>query len=409
MKTIWKIRKNLKTKTHISILITLTIISLFFNTNTVLGFDLVCQIIQTNGYPCEIYQVNTEDGYILSLYRIPPKKMNSIPFVLMHGIIGSSADFALLGKKRSLGSILHDNDYDVWLPSARGTTYSKRHRSLESNDNKFWDFSWHEIGYYDLAAVIDFILEKTNQTKVHYVGHSQGSTVCMVLLTEKPEYNDKIATASFLAPVAYLSHLLSPPLRILATKMSDIEQLTRRLNLYEILPTSALNQLGGHLFCAPGLATQSLCILSTYLVVGFSDYELDRNVLPKILETTPAGISAKQLLHFGQAIYSGKFQQYDYGSKQKNFNHYQQKTPPEYNLKNIRIPLYLFYGTKDYIMVKQDVMILASQLKNAKVSVIELRGFNHIDLLYSTEAYRFIYKRILANTKNYLQNNKIIS
>lgn len=30
---------------------------------------------------------------------------------------------------------------------------------------------------YDLPATIDFIVQKTGQEKIHYVGHSQGTTI----------------------------------------------------------------------------------------------------------------------------------------------------------------------------------------------------------------------------------------
>lgn len=61
-----------------------------------------------------------------------------------------------------------------------GNTYSRRHISLNPNDPKFWDFSWHEIGIYDIPATIDYILQQTNQTKLSYVGHSQGVTAMYV-------------------------------------------------------------------------------------------------------------------------------------------------------------------------------------------------------------------------------------
>ncbi|KAL5287226.1 hypothetical protein ACFFRR_008258 [Megaselia abdita] len=319
--------------------------------------DLVCQEIQIHDYPCESYEVLTEDGYVVTLHRIPPRNLTYArelkPFILMHGLIGSAADFILSGKQRSLGCMLHEKGYDVWLPNARGTTYSKRHMHFDSSSESFWNFTWHEIGYYDLPATIDFITNKTGHNKLHYVAHSQGSTIFLVMLSERPEYNEKIVSASLLAPVAFLANLESPPLRLMASESEKIETLLNHLGLHELFPSTALNQLGGHLFCGKGAPTQNLCILVTYLSVGFSDYEMDRSLFPKIFETTPAGISRKQFQHFGQLINSGKFQKFDYKSKEENYRRYGRKSPPEYNLRNIRVPVNLYYGNKDFLMAKQ--------------------------------------------------------
>lgn len=73
--------------------------------------------------------------------------------------------------------------------------------------NGYWDFSWFEMGIYDQPAVIDYILQQTTSEKLHYIAVSQGTTALMVLLSEKPEYNEKIHIASMLAPVGYLSHV----------------------------------------------------------------------------------------------------------------------------------------------------------------------------------------------------------
>ncbi|XP_055857317.1 lipase 3 [Episyrphus balteatus] len=365
--------------------------------------DLVCQIIESNHLPCENHEVLTPDGYKLSVHRIPPKNTttNLKPFILMHGLIGSAADFVLSGRDRSLGCMLHERGYDVWLPNARGTTYSKRHSEFDSSMPDFWNFTWHEIGYYDLPSIIDHVTEQTGHEKMHYVAHSQGSTIFLVMLSERPEYNDRIISASLLAPVAFLSNLMSPPLRIMAAESEKIEALLNHLGLHELFPSTALNQLGGHLLCGKGVPTQSLCILVMYLSVGFSEFEMDRGLFPKIFETTPAGISRKQFQHFGQLINSGKFQQFDYKSKQENYRRYKRKTPPEYNLRNVRVPLNLFYGNKDFLNAKKDVIRLTLQLKNTPFTLTEIRGFNHIDLLYSTEAPRYIYRKIISDTKRY--------
>ncbi|XP_039954266.1 lipase 3 [Bactrocera tryoni] len=370
--------------------------------NTAVSSDLVCRIITTNQYACERHLVRTADGYELTLHRIPPKNTTQKypPFILMHGLIGSAADFVLPGRKRSLGCILHEQGYDVWLANARGTTYSKRHSHMDSSNSSFWNFSWHEIGYYDLPAIVDYVRTTTGQQQVHFVAHSQGSTVFFVLLSERPEYNEKFASASLLAPVAFLANIRSPPFKIMTAKIEEIEVLLNHLGLYELFPSTALNQLGGHLLCSQDAPTQNLCLLFTFLTVGFSEYQMDRSLFPRILETTPAGISRNQFKHFGQLIRTGKFQKYDYQSKEENLRQYKRQIPPDYNLRNVRVPLHLFVGTRDLLLTKEDAIRLTKELKNAKYTLHELRGFNHIDLLYSSMAPRFIYKKIVNNAKN---------
>ena len=69
-------------------------------------------------------------------------------------------------------------------------------------------FSWHESGVYDTAATIDYILKNTGLEKVSLIGHSMGATIELVLLSMKPEYNNKVNVAMSFAPVAIFTHLL---------------------------------------------------------------------------------------------------------------------------------------------------------------------------------------------------------
>ena len=54
--------------------------------------------------------------------------------------------------------------------------YSHDHLFYDLNDKeqskKYWDFSWAEIGKYDIPAAIDHILETTSHQKLNYVGYS---------------------------------------------------------------------------------------------------------------------------------------------------------------------------------------------------------------------------------------------
>jgi hypothetical protein len=71
-------------------------------------------MVVTNGYPLETYRVNTEDGWALSLYRIPhgrfrnTQRGNKPLAYLHHGITLSSACFTALNPNESLAFILAD-------------------------------------------------------------------------------------------------------------------------------------------------------------------------------------------------------------------------------------------------------------------------------------------------------------
>lgn len=107
-----------------------------------------------------------------------------------------------------------DAGYDVWLANSRGNHYSRNHTTLNPDSSKeFWDFSFHEVGVYDLAAVIDYILDHTDQEDLFYVGHSQGTSAFYALTSVRQEYNDKLIAAFCLAPIAYMSNVKGPVTR----------------------------------------------------------------------------------------------------------------------------------------------------------------------------------------------------
>lgn len=105
------------------------------------------------------------------------------------------------------------------MGNVRGNSYSRKHVLYDpdgsrSDREKFWKFSWHEIGVYDTPTMIDYILSVTGQKTLHYIGHSQGTTAFFVMCAEKPEYNAKIRLMHALAPVAYMDHAVSPVVKL---------------------------------------------------------------------------------------------------------------------------------------------------------------------------------------------------
>lgn len=183
------------------------------------------------GYPAETHSVITDDGYILEVHRIPgspqsPPATGKRVVFLMHGLLDSSATWVIMGPNNGFAYMLADLGYDVWMGNARGNTYSRNHVTYRPDGwrrRNFWDFSWHEIGVYDLPAMIDYVLAQTNQQKLQYAGHSQGTTSFFVMASERPEYNDKIISMQALAPVAFMSNLRSPFVRAMVLFLNTLD------------------------------------------------------------------------------------------------------------------------------------------------------------------------------------------
>ncbi|XP_018563457.1 lipase 1-like [Anoplophora glabripennis] len=350
------------------------------------------QILNKYGYPVETHSIETEDGYLLEVYRIPygrritDKRRKNNPVIVTHGLLGSAENLILVGPNKSLAYMLADNGYDVWLSNTRGNWHSRKHKTLNPDqDQQYWQFSFNEIGIYDLPATIDYILNKTDSNQLHYVGLSQGASAFFAMCSERPEYNKRITVMAALAPVAILKHFRNPFIRIISPFYRFLERLADEAHLNELPPfiSSRNIQAINKALCGRGnLLPFEICRI--LLSILFEDKEMDkpRNVINLALSNFPAGASAKQVLHYAQIIEKGKFQKYDWGPKE-NIRRYNSKIPPEYNLKNITAPVALFYGEADSVATKEDVEILAKLLPNVvEMYKVPSKNWNHLDFVW---------------------------
>ena len=93
---------------------------------------------------------------------------------LQHGLFGSSEVFVNKGDM-SLARLLALDGFDIWIGNSRGNVYSRGHLTKEVTGDYF-DFSFFEMGKYDVPANIDKIISVTGHSKITYIGHSQGTS-----------------------------------------------------------------------------------------------------------------------------------------------------------------------------------------------------------------------------------------
>jgi len=359
-------------------------------------------MIAREGYPVETYTIQTEDCYILEMHRIPHGKSSNTtsttarPVVyLQHGLLCSSADWVMGDAENSLGFILADAGYDVWLGNYRGNTYARGHCHLNPKSQEFWKFSWDEMGKFDIPAMIDKILKVTGQEKIFYIGHSMGTTGFMVMANERPEYQEHIHLASFLAPVAYVDHLKGP-LRYLAPYSHSLEWIFNFLGGGEFLPSNFIMDMLSDLVCDTFLI-QDICESVLFLLCGFDEAQLNKTMLETIVHHTPAGTSTNTVLHYAQQIMSKKFTHFDFG-KAGNIEAYGQEEPPEFSLKAITVPVASYWSLNDWLAQPQDVLRYLTAIPN-KFSTYEVpfELWNHLDYLWGIDAKTLLYPEIIKN------------
>ncbi|KAL1437622.1 hypothetical protein MTO96_048769 [Rhipicephalus appendiculatus] len=301
----------------------------------------VSELITSKGYPVEEHTVTTDDGYVLRVQRIPHERSNTAqrttnytvdsegktPVLVLHGTAMSSADFVLNFPHQSLGFLLADAGYDVWLGNFRGNIYTSHTRYTRINP-VFWNFSFDEMVKHDLPATIDTVLNVTRQERLLYIGWSQGSQVLFGLLSEKPDYNSK----TFL----------------------------RLTGSGGLMVNTALTKIQAALVCGSDF-TVDLCIAAVAVLNGINWNQLNISRLSVYLSHDPSGTSVRNVHHLTQLIRCNCFRKYDYGML-LNILNYRTWRPPRYELSRVRVPVALYHSAGDWYADPWDVARLQREL-----------------------------------------------
>ncbi|CAM4590691.1 unnamed protein product [Lepidochelys olivacea] len=285
---------------------------------------------------------------------------------LHHGLLADGTSWIINLATNSLGFILADAGYDVWIGNSRGNTWSRRHINLSVHQEEFWAFSYDEMAKYDHPAVIDFIVQKTGQEKLYYVGHSEGTTTAFIAFSTMPQLAQIIQMYFAFAPIATLKYAQS-----LLTKLA-------------LLPDAVIKSWSCY---------QSFVATSCLSYVDYRE-ELKYELNICVYNTCPSwNLCTKRDSRETAAIKSSKLKAYDCEIP-SNKVHYDQDIPPLYNVTDMQVPTAMWSGGNDWLADPTDVAFLFPQVTNLVYHKV-IPDWNHLDFIWGLDAPERVYNEIL--------------
>ena len=386
-----------------------------------------CELAFSRGYDCNTHLVTTKDGYVLRVQRVANASFRHVSdrpaALLMHGCECDSSVWVQNFPHQSLGYILADSGMDVWLGNVRGNFYGEEHLSLDSDKHsEFWDFSFQEMAEYDLPAMVNYVKERSGQDKIYYVGHSQGSLIALLRLSEYKTFIDEMELTFLLSPVHSLQDMLSP-VRYLLEFMYRYGHYFRHFRFGHRPPNSL------------AVWTNRYPLPTAYIIdwiwdafSGNSDKEVNRNLTNSIAYYSHgmAGTSIRNVRHFAQIYKRQTLAKFDYGNEKENMLHYKSEHAPTYKLENIVTPkqtddpksnetsetkekkLVMFWGDRDWLVTQSDQNALKEKVGAGLLYSKVCDNFSHLDFIWGTRAsecsYEQIKEMILQHEKQIKQN-----
>ncbi|KAF3435489.1 hypothetical protein FNV43_RR22578 [Rhamnella rubrinervis] len=369
-----------------------------------LDSSLCAQLIQPSGYPCSEHTVQTKDGFLLALQRVSSRTGNirqqrGPPVLLLHGLFMAGDAWFLNSPEKSLGFILADHGFDVWVGNVRGTRWSHGHISLSVKDKDFWDWSWQELALYDLAEMIPYINSITN-SKIFVVGHSQGTIISLAALTQ-PDIAELVEAAALLCPITYLEHISSR--FVLRMVHMHLDQMILAMGIHQL---NFRSEWGISIFdsiCDGRIDCNDLLTSITGENCCFNNSRVDL-----YLEYEPHPSSAKNLHHLFQMIREGTFSMYDYGIL-KNLKLYGQLKPPAFDLSNIpkSLPFWMAYGGNDDLADMIDITHTLKELLSTP-ELLYLENYGHVDFIVGVTAKEDVYDHLIKFFKSWKRSSSVM-
>lgn len=296
---------------------------------------LVCDLgyyARRVGLDAEIYEVMTEDGFIIQLAHLyNPKEHTSAspsqrahgapivfpelfdhdrssdnssdssssstkssekskyPILLIHGLLQSSGAYCA-NDDSSLAFYLCKSGYDVWLGNNR-CGFHPRHQLLHASDPRMWNWNIRQMGVMDLPALVSRVLSATGFPKLGLICHSQGTTETFVALAKKqrPDLGERISVFCALAPAVYAGPLIGKMyikfMRIISPSMFRVifgihSFIPFMMTMHSTLPRRLYGALGYRVFS---------------FLFNWTDSRWDRGLRNRLFQFAPVYVSAESM------------------------------------------------------------------------------------------------------------------
>lgn len=270
------------------------------------------------GLDVETFRVQTEDGFIITLWHVfnpqeysslpleqrrergpavfgEPKKTGALretstrkyPVLLIHGLLQSSGTYCT-NDDDSLAFHLCKSGYDVWLGNNRCGLHPE-HTTLSPSDPRMWSWDIRHLGTLDMTALTSRVLYETGFNKLGLVCHSQGTTETFVALARehRPDLGERLSVFCALAPAAYAGPLVRKPYFRFMSILSP-EMFRLFFGIHSFIPLMMMVRRVMH----PKIyGTMAYWMLS--FMFGWSDARWERDLRHRMFQFAPVYVSAE--------------------------------------------------------------------------------------------------------------------
>eukprot|EP01104_Vermistella_antarctica_P013604 TRINITY_DN4148_c0_g1_i1.p1 TRINITY_DN4148_c0_g1~~TRINITY_DN4148_c0_g1_i1.p1 ORF type:complete len:540 (+),score=149.04 TRINITY_DN4148_c0_g1_i1:449-2068(+) len=355
-------------------------------------------LIRLRGYPGEEHVVETEDGYILGMQRIPRStpaieeargrgRNQKRPVVfLQHGFMMCSEVWLCRVKAQdNLAFILADEGYDVWLGNVRGNKYAHKHVKHSPETDEFWDFSMDEMVKYDIPSMTKYAMAESGAETFSYVGFSQGTALCFGSLSVDMDLQSRMSVFIALASTAHVKGMNNPIANLIAKSRPELVFLMFGRRSFLSMALYWRRLVNQDLFA-------KMIDMGNRLLFGWKSTNICDEEKKMVYCHLYSYSPVKALVHWFQIIKTGRFQMYDdthhFNPLSEKYNRY---VVPSYPLHRITCPMAVFYGGKDNLA---DVDTLLSELHDETI-VHEEPDYEHLDYLWARNTYANVYTKII--------------